>query len=799
MKFTLSWLKEHLDTTASVAAISDRLTMLGLEVESIDDRAAKLEGFITAHVVEAVQHPNADKLRVCKVDTGSGIVQVVCGAPNARTGMKGVFAPSGSHIPGTGLDLKPSKIRGVDSNGMLCSERELQLSEDHTGIIDLPDDTPIGLPAAGVLGIDDPVIEIKATPNRADALGVIGIARDLEAAGLGRRKAPDFAPVPGTYKSPMRWTHGYEVTPGAACPIVVGRHFRKVRNGPSPAWLQARLRAIGLRPISALVDITNLVTFDLNRPLHVFDADKVAGDLAMRQARAGESILALDGKTYALDESVAVIADSKAVHGIGGIMGGEGTGVSAATTNVFLEVAYFDPIAISATGRKLGILSDARYRFERGIDPESVWWGAEVAARLILLLCGGEASEVVSSGVMPAWRRSFTLRSERVRGLGGVDVPAAQQLDILRKLGFEPSGDGPWSVAVPSWRPDVVGEADLVEEVVRVHGYDQVAAVSMPRETPMSHPVRTPEQRRVPAARRALAVRGLSEAVTWSFTQASLADLFGGVGDDLKLMNPIASDLDVMRPAILPNLLQACGRNEARGLKDPALFEVGPHYKDATPSGQRMVAAGVRYGRGQPRAWTGPERVVDAFDAKADALAVLAAVGAPVDNLTAQPRAPAWYHPGRSGALLLGTQPLAYFGEVHPDVLARLDLRGPAAVFEVLLDAVPPAKARQGRTRPPLKLSPFQPLDRDFAFIVDAATPADALVRAARGADKSMVAAAQVFDVYAGKGVPEGKKSVALSVTIQPTDKTLTDAEIEAIAQKIVAQVAKQTGGVLRG
>jgi phenylalanyl-tRNA synthetase beta chain len=713
--------------------------------------------------------------------------------------MKGIFAPSGAHIPGTGLDLKPSKIRGVDSNGMLCSERELELSEDHAGIIDLPADTPIGLPAVQVLGIDDPVIEIKATPNRADALGVIGIARDLEAAGLGRRKAPDFTKVRGTYASPIRWTHGYEVTPGVSCPIVVGRHFRNVRNGPSPAWLQKRLRAIGLRPISALVDITNLVTFDLNRPLHVFDADKVAGDLVMRQARAGETILALDGRTYALDGTMAVIADGKAVHGIGGIMGGEDTGVSAGTTSVFLEVAYFDPIAISAAGRKLGVQSDARYRFERGIDPESVWWGAEVAARLILALCGGETSDVVSSGVMPAWQRSYTLRADRVKTLGGVEVPAAEQLDTLRKLGFGPSGSGPWQVAVPSWRPDIVGEADLVEEIVRVFGYDRVPSISMPRETATSRPVRTPEQRRVPLARRALAVRGLTEAVTSSFTQSALAGLFGGVGDDLRVLNPIASDLDVMRPSILPNLLQACGRNDARGLKDPALFEVGPQYVNATPTGQRSVAAGVRYGKARARGWTGPERPADAFDAKADALAVLAAIGAPVDNLAAQPKAPGWYHPGRSGALLLGTQPLAYFGEAHPDMLARLDLRGPAALFEVFLDSVPPARTRPGKARPPLKLSPFQPLERDFAFIVDEAMPADMLVRAARAADRGMVAAAQVFDVYAGKGVPDGKKSVALSVTIQPTDRTLTDAEIEAIAQKIVAQVAKQTGGALRG
>ncbi len=799
MKFTLSWLREHLETEASLEEITKALTMLGLEVEQVIDRAEKLKGFVTAYVVEAKQHPNADKLRVCKVDAGNGIVQVVCGAPNARTGMKGIFAAPGLYIPGTKLDLKAGKIRGEESNGMLVSERELELSEDHQGIIDLPADTAIGLPAAQVLGLDDPVIEIKATPNHAEALGVIGIARDLEAAGIGRRKAPDTAKIAGRFPSPLKWTHGYEVQPGSPCPIVVGRYFRGVKNGPSPAWLQKRLRDIGLRPISALVDITNLVTFDLNRPLHVFDVAKLAGDLVMRQARDGETIVALDGKTYTLDSSMAVIADAKAVHGIGGIMGGEHSGVSESTTDVFLEVAYFDPKSVATTGRKLGIMSDARYRFERGIDPESVWWGAEVAARLILELCGGETSELTSSGTMPAWQRSYVLRPDRITSLGGLVVEPATQVDILRKLGFEPSGNGPWHVAVPSWRGDVAGEADLVEEIARVYGYDHLPAVSMPKVSTMPKPVRDAMQRRVPQAKRALAARGMEEAMSFSFMSGALAAKFGGVPDTLKLLNPIASDLDVMRPSILPNLLQACGRNEARGLKDAALFEVGPTYQNPTPTGQRFVATGVRYGRAVQRGWTGAERAADAFDAKADALAALAAIGAPVENLQTRATAPSWYHPGRSGTLILGDRPFAVFGEIHPEILAELDLRGPAAAFEVFIDAPPPPKARGSKARTMLKLSTLQPLERDFAFIVDDTVAAEALTRAARAADRQMIVAAQVFDVYAGSGVPDGKKSVALSITIQPIDKTLTDAEIEAIGQKVVAQVAKQAGGTLRG
>jgi phenylalanyl-tRNA synthetase beta chain len=628
---------------------------------------------------------------------------------------------------------------------------------------------------------------------------VHGIARDLAASGLGTLRPFKAERVAGTFMSPIKWTHGYQPKPDSPCPMVAGRYFRSVKNGPSPDWLQRRLKAIGLRPISALVDITNLVTFDLNRPLHVFDAKKLAGDLVMRQAREGEKILALDGKTYTLDPSVAVIADSKGVHGIGGVMGGEDTGVREDTTEVFLEVAYFTPTPVAATGRKLGIQSDARYRFERGIDPQSVQWGVDVATRLILELCGGEASEVVQSGVMPDWQRSYTLRLDRVKTLTAIDVPAKETAEILTRLGFKVSGSGPWTAAVPSWRPDIVGEADLVEEVARVWGFDRIPAVSLPALSATSRPVLDPLQRRVPLARRALASRGMNEVVTWSFMARAKAERFGAQQRaELRLLNSIDATLDTMRPSILPNLIDAAARNEARGLHDPALFEVGPQYKDATPHGQSRMATGLRHNMAVPRNWAGPVRTVDAFDAKADALAVLMAVGAP-DNLATHAGAPDWYHPGRSGTLKLGDRVMAWFGELHPELVSAADLKGPVAAFEVFLDAPPLPKVRATKARPRLVLSAFQPVERDFAFMVDAGVEAEKLVRAARNADKTLIAAARVFDVYAGKGVPEGKKSLAVTVTLQPMERTLTDAEIEAVCDKIVAQVAKATGAVLRG
>ena len=812
MKFTLSWLKSHLETEASLAEITDKLSMIGLELEGIEDRAEALAPFTVAYVKEARQHPNADRLRVCLVDTGSEEVQVVCGAPNARTGMKGVFAPSGSYIPGTDMVLKPGVIRGEESNGMLVSEREMGLSDEHEGIIELAEDAVVGTPFAEVMGLDDPVIDIAITPNRGDCLGVHGVARDLAAAGLGKLKAFDRTPVPGNFESPVRWLRDLPANLQDACPFVAGRSFRNVKNGPSPRWLQDRLRAIGLRPISALVDITNFVTYDLGRPLHVFDADKLAGDLIMRMAREGETILALDGKDYALDTEMVVIADDKGPQGIGGVMGGELSGVTEATTNVFLEVALFDPVRVARTGRKLGILSDARYRFERGLDPVSAEWGTEVAARLIQELCGGEVSSLTAAGELPREPRSVALRVQRVAKLGGLYVPAEEQIRILGDLGFgvesglvtEPRNGAEvesevLTCQVPSWRPDIEGEACLVEEVLRIHGYEHLPTSALTLDTTLPLPALSARQRRHSAARTALAWHGMNEAVTFSFLSESVAALFGGVPEALRLVNPISSDLDVMRPSVLPNLIMAAARNADRGLGDGAIFEVGPQYVDDSPEGQVEVAAGVRSGASTARHWDASERPVDAFDVKADALAVLTACEAPVDNLQVTTDAPAWYHPGRSGVLRLGPNVLAVFGELHPRVLRKLGLKDRAAGFEVFLDRVPLPRAKDGKAKPPLALSAFQPVERDFAFLVDRAVPAEKLIRAAKGADKGLVTDVALFDAYEGEGIEPDKKSLAIAVTLQPTERTMTDAEIEAVSAKIVAQVEKATGGSLRG
>lgn len=799
MKFTLSWLKQHLDTKADVETLSRTLTMIGLEVEKIEDRSKELAPFTIAYVVEAVQHPNADKLRVCKVDTGKSVVQVVCGAPNARTGMKGVFAPPGSHIPGTNMDLKPGVIRGVESNGMLCSMREMGLGEDHSGIIDLAADAPIGQSFADYMGYGDPVFEIKLTPDRADCLGVHGVARDLAAAGLGTLKPFEVDRVKGSFDSPLQWQRQYV---GSSCPLVVGRYYRNVKNGPSPKWLQERLTAIGLRPISALVDITNYVTFDLGRPLHVFDADKVKGHPTMRMARAGEKVLALDGRTYDLEPDMVVIADDDQVEAIGGIMGGEYSGVTAETKNVFLEVALFDAVATARTGRKLGINSDARYRFERGVDPESAEWGVDIATKLILELCGGEASHITRAGEMPGWHRKIDFRPARVAGLGGVEVAPANQRDILAKLGFGVEERDPklWSVTPPSWRADVEGEADIVEEIVRINDFDNIPVVSLPKLSALPHPAITAQQRRVPIAKRLLATRGLMEAVTFSFMPSSIAALFQPKGSNAPLVllaNPISADLDAMRPSILGNLLTAAARNASRGYADVGLFEVGPTYLDETEKGQVLCAAGVRVGLARPRHWEAKPRGADAFDAKADALALLQTFAVPVDNLQILPEASPYYHPGRSAVLRLGPTILAQFGELHPNVIKACDLKGPAVGFEVYLERLPMPRSK-GSARPLLNAAPFQPLERDFAFLVDAQVAADKLTKAAKSADKVLITDARVFDLFQGGSLPEGKKSIAFSVTIQPRERTLTDQEIEALSAKVVAAVNKATGGELR-
>ena len=795
MKAMLSWLKTHLDTPASLGEIVERLVMLGHDVDGVEDPAAALAGFKVARVVAAERHPNADRLKVCVVDAGAGEVQVVCGAPNARAGMRGVFGPAGVTIPRNRTVLAESTIRGVASRGMLMSGYELALSDDHEGIIELAEDAPVGAAYASYAGLGDPVIDIKVTPNRADCLGVRGIARDLAAAGVGTMIALDETPVAARFKSPI----GIRLTDPDACPLFLGRHLRGLKNGPSPGWLCRRLEAIGLRPISALVDITNFLTFDLNRPLHVFDASKLKGDLVVRFATAGEKLLALNGREYPLDPKVTAIADDNGVQSLGGVIGGEPTSCTEATTEVFIEAALFDPIRTAATGRRLEITSDARYRFERGLDPAFVGPGLEIATRLMLDLCGGEASEVVTAGAVPEWRRRYVLCAGRPASLGGLDVAVEESTAILRAVGcaVEPLALGDLSVEPPSWRGDIEGEADLVEEVLRVKGYDHIPAVPFSRAAPLPRPALIPARRRAELVRRALAARGLIEAVTFSFVAAREAELFGGAKPELRVVNPISADLDAMRPSLLPGLVAAIRRNADRGYPDAALFELGPLYRNDTPEGQVLAAAGLRAGQTGPKHWREPTHPVDLYQVKADALAALAAMGAPAENVQVSAEPPTWFHPGRAGVLRLGPTVLGAFGELHPGVTEALDARAPIAGFEVFLDAVP--EPRAVRAKPPVQLSAFQPIERDFAFVVDHSLPAETLLRAARGVDRKLVTEIRLFDVYEGAGLPLGKKSLAVTVRLQPQDRTLTDAEIEAFSKRLVAQVEKATGGALRG
>ena len=795
MKTTIDWLKTHLDTAASLDAIVERLVMLGHDVEGVENRAEALEPFTVALVVSAERHPNADRLKVCLVDTGKAQVQVVCGAPNAHAGMKGVFAPAGTIIPRTGALLRETMIRGVASRGMLCSAFELDLGEDHEGIIELAPDAPVGAPYANYAGLGDIVLDIKVTPNRADCLGVRGFARDLAASGLGRLKPLDTAPLPGSFRSPI----GIHIEDHSACPLFVGRHLRGVCNGPSPQWLRGKLEAIGLRPISALVDITNFLTFDLNRPLHVFDAGRLKGDLTVRFSRPGETLLALNGQEYALDAEITAIADEAGVESLGGVIGGEATGCTEATIEVFIEAALFDPVRTAATGRKLNISSDARYRFERGLDPAFVTDGLEIATRLMLDLCGGEASEIVAAGAVPDWRRRYVLRPEWPARLGGLNVRQEESAAILTALGFavERQASGELTAEPPSWRGDIEGEADLVEEILRIRGYDQIPAVPLDRETALSRSSLTPAQRRAELVRRTLAARGLVEAVTFSFISAREAEMFGGAKPELRLVNPISADLDAMRPSLLPGLISGARRNADRGYPDAALFELGPLYRDDTPAGQALVAAGVRAGNTGPRHWREKGREVDLYDVKGDALAALAAMGAAAESIQVTADPPAWFHPGRAGILRLGPKVLGAFGELHPGVIAALDARPPLAGFEVFLDAVP--EPRVGRANPPIHLAVFQPVERDFAFVVDDELPAETLLRAARGVDRKLVSEIRVFDVYQGTGLPSGKKSLAITVVLQPQERTLTDAEIEGFSKRLISQVEKATGGQLRG
>ena len=806
MKFTLSWLKDHLATEATLAEIAEALTDLGLEVEEVIDPADSLGAFRIARVIEAVAHPDADRLRLCRVETfpqgpdgPAEEVQVVCGAPNARTGMLGVFAPVGTHVPGTGVDLKPGVIRGQASNGMLCSERELMLSDDHVGIIELPADAPLGARYIDYAGLSDPVIDIAITPNRPDALGVRGIARDLAARGLGVLKPLVVAPVTGSFDSPV----GVTIDPALkakGCPLFAGRVIRGVKNGPSPDWLQKRLRAIGLRPISALVDITNFFTFDLNRPLHAFDAGKVRGGLRIHPARGGEELLALDGKSYTLDAGQMLISDDQGPESLAGIMGGEHSGCTEATVDVFLESAYWDPITVAATGRALRISSDARYRFERGVDPAFTIDGLELATRMVLDLCGGEASHVVLDGAIPDTTRSYRFDPARVRSLVGMDIPEAEQRDTLEALGFRLQGDQAFP---PTWRPDILGAADLVEEIARIASLGRLEAQPLPRAgTGVPRPILTPLQARERAARRMLAGLGYNECVTYSFIDQRAADAFGGGTEAVRLENPISSEMTHMRPDLLPGLMQAAARNQARGTLDCALFEVGPAFSGGEPGEQHVQAAGLLVGATGPRDPHGARRVVDVFDAKADAEAVLGAIGAPA-RMQVHRNVPGWFHPGRSGVISLGPKlPLAAFGELHPRALQAFDLKGPVIGFTVWLENPPQPRARK-TTRPSLTVSPLQAVERDFAFVMGQEVEALTAVTAALAADKALIEAVQVFDEFTGPKAEAqfgpGRKSLAIAVRLQPVDRTLNEEEIEAVSRRIVEKVEKATGGQLRG
>lgn len=809
MKFTLNWLKDHLETDAALDDILKTLTLIGLEVEEVLDPAETLGSFVIARIEKAEKHPDADKLQVCTVNNGKETLKVVCGAPNARAGLVGVFAPIGTYVPGIDFTLTKAKIRGVESNGMMCSESELELSDNHEGIIELDESAAksLGSKFIDVQGLNDPVIEIAITPNRPDCLGVRGIARDLAAAGLGKLK-PETSGFSGkpTFESGIKIKLDFKKDEAHICPAFWGREIKGVKNGPSPAWLQQRLKAIGLRPINALVDITNYISYDRARPLHVYDRDKLNGTVSARLGKKGEDFLALDGNTYEDIVGACVIADEKNVLGLGGIIGGENEGSTESTTNVLIEAAYFDPISIAMTGRKLGINSDARYRFERGIDPLSVETGLNLATEMVLEICGGKPGDVIRAGAPKAPEIRIKFDPGRVEKLTGLALKEKEITRILADLGFKVEVEGKgkaMQVTAPSWRPDIHGAADLVEEVIRIVGLDKITPEPLSRPHGIARPVLTARQLMVRSARRALAARGALEAITWSFIKETEATAFGGGKPGLKLANPISSDMSDMRPSLLPGLLTAAHQNLARGQKDPVLMEVGEIYNSDEDDGQRTSAALIRCGtsrfEGAGRHWSGNAEPVSLYDAKADVLSVLSQLGLNEAQLQISPEAPPWYHPGRSGVMRLGPKnTLAIFGELHPATLKELDLKGPVVACEIDLDAIP-LKRSKSRSKGAMEITDLQPVKRDFAFIIDKETPASTLVRAALGADKNLITNITVFDLFEGESLGGDKKSLAIEATLQPKDKTLTDEEIDQVAEKIIKAVTKATGGEIRG
>lgn len=803
MKFTLSWLKDHLETDASLDEICDKLTAIGLEVEHVEDRSS-LAGFVIAKVLTATKHPDADKLQVLSVDNGSSTpVQVVCGASNARAGLIGVLALPGTYVPGLDVTLSVGKIRGVESFGMMCSKSELSLLDDHDGIIELPEDAPIGGSFAAYAGLDDPVIDVGLTPNRSDCTGVRGIARDLAATGIGRLKELSLPQLSSSFETPIQVSLDF-LQDETLCSGFAWREVRNVHNGASPQWMQQRLVAVGLRPINALVDMTNYISFDLGRPLHVFDADKIKGRLSVRCAREGEQIQALNGKVYSLNVKDCVIADEEGVVSIAGIMGGERTSCDEATRCIIIESALWNSQSIAQTGRALGLVSDARYRFERGVDPVLMEAGLEIATELVLRLCGGEASISQVVGYQPPAIKEIAFPFSEIKRLTNLNMEREQAVTILTQLGFSIEGEGDVvTVKVPTWRHDIAGKADLVEEVMRIHGLDKIEPIPLEGFSGINGSILTFSQICSRAARQVLACRGMMEAITWSFISENQALSFGGGQAHLKLVNPIAADMSVMRPSLLPGLLMASQRNADRGFSDLALFEVSSIYEGDTFDKQQCVAGGIRRGteglEGAGRFWDGNAKVVDVFDAKADAFAVLEACGMDISRVQVEVGAPDWYHPGRSGVIKLGPKlVLGFFGVFHPETLEKLDISGSLCGFEVFIDRIPEPKKKSTKNRPPLNLSPFQMVRRDFAFVVDKAVASSLIVRAAKGADKNLIHSVQVFDLFEGPILGEDKKSIAIEVAIQPIERTLTDEDLEELALKVIENVTKATGGCLR-
>jgi len=794
MKFTLSWLKEHLDTDASVAEICETLTRIGLEVEEVYNPAANLRGFVAARIESIAMHPDSDHLHVLTVNNGSQKFQVVCGAPNVKLNMVGIFAPEGALIPAYGERLKQVKIRGVDSCGMMCSEKELCVGEDHNGIIELPENTKIGLPATEVLSID-PVIEVSITPNRAECLGVRGIARDLAAAGLGTLKPLRVRKTEAEFTNPVKVT----VECPDECPTYTARYIRGVNNkAETPKWMKDRLNAIGLRTHSPLVDITNYINYDLARPLHAFDADKLRGNLTVKLTCNGEKFTALNEKEYALDDKMLGIYDEDGIQCLGGVMGGLEKGCSENTTSVLLESALFKPECIARTGRRLQIDSDSRYRYERWVDPKSNITGSDYATSLILDICGGEASDLTVVGSEDYKPQVAYLRPERLENFAGIAVPAEKSQEILQNLGFTVTPEhGRLKAVAPSWRGDIECEQDLIEEVVRMTGLDEIPAVSLPHDK-FPKEILTPEQHNAVIVKHELASRGMYETVTWSFADSDLAKYFRKGREALLLENPIVKELNEMRPSLLPNLLTAVKNNISRGYGNLALFEVGPEFDGRHPQEQHTAASGVRVGQTAKKDWADSVRSYDIFDVKADALAVIAAAKGPYENPQITADAPEYYHPGRSGTIRLGKNVLAYFGEIHPAILKELDIKERVVAFEVNLNNIPLPRASQGKSRKKLELSAFQPVDKDLAFVVDKSVSAAMIMAAARNADRQHITDVRIFDVYEGENVANGKKSVAIGLTFQPAEQTFTDKDIENLMNKVIVEVGKKTGGELR-